>query len=105
MAGAPPDMVITAYDKTRNTGAQVGVGWTQEDGSIALVLNPGTALIFQPNVSYKVKPKISEARPPVGTYKPTRYGYEAPQRPAATPTHAPAPPSSDFEDMQDDVPF
>ena len=58
-AGRPPDMDITAYDKVRNSGAKVGVGWTQDDGSIALVLNPGTALIYQPNVTYKVKPRAT----------------------------------------------
>jgi hypothetical protein len=54
-------MEITAYDKERKSGAKVGVGWTQDDGSIALVLNPGTALIYHPNLVYKVKPRVMAA--------------------------------------------
>jgi hypothetical protein len=102
MVGKPPDMAITAYAKERKSGAQVGVGWTQDDGSIALVLNPGTALIYHPNVIYKVKPRNADASSgmPLASEpaRPTRFGFSA-----APPRNPIKPPS--FDDFDDDIPF
>jgi hypothetical protein len=102
MAGTPPDLVITAYCKVRQSGAQVGVGWTQDDGSISLVLNPGAALIYDANVSYKVKPKDAvsaprEARPAYGSFRQPNFG--------GAPARNPATPAKRFDDFDDDIPF
>lgn len=92
-------MVITAFDKDRKSGAQVGVGWTQEDGSISLVLNPGTALIAMPHLSYKVKKKDAERSPTTEPFRPVRTTFQPPVR-----TSPKKPVTVDyFED--DDIPF
>lgn len=89
---SPPDMDITVYDKERATGAKVGVGWSQPDGTINLVLNPGCALIYGANLSYKVKPKEK----PSGPSAPAKVGFVVPK------TRLPRS-SSGFDD--NDIPF
>ena len=102
MTGKPPDMDLTAYDKDRQTGAKVGVGWTQDDGSIAIVLNPGTALIYQPNMSYKIKPRAvdtSQGMPlPGEQLRPQRAGWKNPER--VVPLR-----SKNRDPLDDDIPF
>lgn len=100
MTSKAPDLEITAYDKDRKSGAKIGVGWTQDDGSISLVLNPGTALIYQTNMTYRVKKKDAAATPvTAGTYKPERAGWKPPPRATASTRVSKDP------DFDDDIPF
>jgi hypothetical protein len=83
-------MNLTAYDKTRKVGRQVGAAWTNEDGTIVLALDPGTALIYDQNMMYKLWHR--ETAP-----DPARQASPSPRR-AVRPTHG-------FDDMDDDIPF
>lgn len=89
----PPDYDITAFDKDRQTGAKVGAAWNQEDGSISLVLNPGTALVYGSNMVYKVKPRLpdgpAQVPRPTSQTKVTRRVFQQPHR----------------SDLDDDIPF
>jgi hypothetical protein len=84
-------MNLTAYDKTRKVGRQVGAAWTNEDGTIVLALDPGTALIYDQNMIYKL------------WHRETAPEAAAPQ---ASSSHRRAPPPArSWDDMDDDIPF
>lgn len=98
MSGKPPDLEVTAYDKERKSGMKIGVAWSQPDGSFAIYLNPGAAIIAMPHMAYKVKPIVAAA--PAGPQK--TGSWKPPERPAPP---RPIAAGNGFDDLDDDIPF
>ncbi len=46
LAGKKPDWTLSIKHRDKADKAVIGVGWTQEDGSIALSLRPGATLDY-----------------------------------------------------------
>lgn len=110
MSGRQPDMNLTAYDKTRKVSKQCGVAWVNDDGTIAIALDPGSALVYNQDVVYKLWPKgqLVEDVPLASESTSRRYDSMRPERSHAgrMPSRSPSRPSKPgFDDMDDDIPF
>lgn len=58
-----PDYKLKVKVKDGKNSAVVGVGWTNQDGSIGLVLNPATKLEFSDNLLITLFPEGTYAKP------------------------------------------
>jgi hypothetical protein len=62
MMGRSPDFKLSALNKANDDRAgKLGAAWKNPDGSISIKLDPGTALIYNPDVIYTLFPADSPA--------------------------------------------
>ena len=54
--GRSPDFRLRAYDKRAKKGTNVGAGWTAENGSINVVIDPFIVLRQRENYSFHLYP-------------------------------------------------
>lgn len=70
MAAKKPDFIIGVLDpETGHRAAAVGAIWTNDDGTLRIVINPGCVLDYQPTLvikgfpdGYKPKPEKPKQR-------------------------------------------
>lgn len=54
--GRSPDFRLRAYDKRAKKGTTIGAGWTADNGSINIVIDPFVVLRQRENYSFHLYP-------------------------------------------------